>query len=217
LSGADNVFIADDYRPGTEEVFRELPGLEPAGRFEVLDPGDRSIILSHNELTALLAEKYNLGLREGRAGKEQFRQDTVRNLLSVIRRADESVRAVVNDIEMEVIKLSMEIAGRIIRKEIETDVEGVLAEQVRTCMNQIEDGLPVLMRINPMDKQAAESIIGESEVQLPERFRLVEDNTIQRGGCIMGMDSGSLRALISEQLEKIEEVLRAEYERSTEE
>jgi flagellar biosynthesis/type III secretory pathway protein FliH len=214
LSKPENVFIADDYSGGDGEVFTELPGLEQAGRFRVINPADSTVVMRQSELSGMLQERYNLGFQKAILEKERFREETVRNLVSFSRTAEQSLRDILTGAGKEVLRLSMEIAEQIIRKEIEFDPEEVLESQIMACLDYMEDRLPVLLRINPADREAAESILAESSQKLPERLKLVEDDSIGRGGCIMKLDRGSLRAVISEQLRRIGEALESEYDRS---
>jgi flagellar assembly protein FliH len=212
LAEADNVFVADDFRPGTGKVFRELPGLEEAGEFRILEPGDSTVVLKRSEFEQKLREEHERGFRKAIREKEQFRNETVNNLASMIARADRSIRDAIEGAGGEVLNLSIEIAKKIIGKEIEFNCREVLQEKIHSCLDYMEDRLPLLIRVHPADRDAAVSILDESGYSVPGRIKLVDDDNLGRGSCIVKLDRGSLRAVISEQLEIVERTLTDEYE-----
>jgi flagellar assembly protein FliH len=107
--------------------------------------------------------------------------------------------------EREVIRLALEIARKIIKREVAIDEELILA-LVRVALERVADQALITVRVNPKDYNAIERHRAASANggALGESVKLVEDPLIARAGCIIETESGTIDARIEEQLREIE-------------
>jgi flagellar biosynthesis/type III secretory pathway protein FliH len=117
-------------------------------------------------------------------------------------------KRLMTDAEEAVVRLSCEVARRIIGKMAEID-ERPLLEIVRNALAHLTDKHRVLIRVNPAD---AETMRKHSE-EWAERagagatVEIAEDRRIKRGGCLIEGESGSVEAQLDRQVEMIEKAL----------
>lgn len=111
-------------------------------------------------------------------------------------------------IEPELIKLSVEIAGKIVRREIDGQKDFVL-ETVKAGLYQLRDRRNVTIRVRSEDY---EFIRGHKE-DLAASFdgvqslELIEDRRVGEGGCMIESSNGHLDARIETQSAEIERAL----------
>jgi flagellar assembly protein FliH len=107
--------------------------------------------------------------------------------------------------EREVIKLSLEIARKVVKREVTIDEEVILA-LVKVALNRLGEESVMTIRVSPRDYQ---SILRYSNSQgktspLHAGITLVEDAMISRGGCLVETEAGIIDARIEEQFREIE-------------
>jgi flagellar biosynthesis/type III secretory pathway protein FliH len=88
--------------------------------------------------------------------------------------------------EAEVVRLAVAIAERVVRAKVEHDpawMREVLAEALR----QIPDRRAVVIRMHPTDAGVAREHLNELGTRVPGlvKLEIVDDNGLQRGGCIL--------------------------------
>jgi flagellar biosynthesis/type III secretory pathway protein FliH len=110
--------------------------------------------------------------------------------------------------EKEVIRLSLEVARKIIKREVAIDDELILT-LVKVALNRVADQTLITIRVNPRDYQSIErhrtAGIGVADnAAVSESVKLVEDPLIARGGCVIETESGTIDARVEEQLREIE-------------
>jgi flagellar assembly protein FliH len=110
--------------------------------------------------------------------------------------------------ERDVIRLAIEIASKVIRREVRQDPE-ISLSLVREALHAIAGATDVVVRINPTD-HAAMGIQVESMAKELSRIattRVVADASIELGGCKVETQYGTWDQQFSEQLKRIEEEL----------
>ena len=195
-------------------VFKSLPGFEFSSNPIVIEDLEEKVVLSKSELMRKLSDEYNRGFQSGNSEalivKSSIRQD----LLPLFASVRNNLNLIAAQLEREFLKLSVEIAARIVKHEIAIDAKKCLEGQIRTCLEQIGSRVPVLIRLNPVDVTIVKELFsgsGEFSRILHGDIRFVEDHNVDRGGCVMQLDKGALRAVIPEQLGKLEKILLDEY------
>jgi flagellar assembly protein FliH len=109
------------------------------------------------------------------------------------------------DIEQEVVRLALAIAGRVLHREAQLDpllLEGV----VRVALEKMADRSGVVLRVAAADVSAWEQVFaashaGEAE---PERPNVREDARLERGECRLETRMGTVELGVRVQLEEIE-------------
>ena len=152
---------------------------------------------------------YEKGFAEGqRAGSEvgeRMGEALVKQYSAGLDAINKLRRDVFAASEREVIRLALEVARKVIKREVAIDEELILT-LVRVALARVADQSLATVRVNPKDFQviqrhhAADGNAGA----LSESVKLVEDPLIARGGCIIETESGTIDARVEEQLREIE-------------
>lgn len=103
--------------------------------------------------------------------------------------------------EQDVIRLSMAMARRILRRELSTDPEALLG-LVKTAMERLDLRETQRVRVRPEDAQIVTAFL--EKAGCPARLEVVPDPTLERGGLLFETDRGQLDASADTQLQEIE-------------
>ncbi len=109
--------------------------------------------------------------------------------------------------ENELVKLSLEIASRVVRQKIEKDDKMIL-RNVRQALKCLLDKGRIVLRLNPADFEIVSKNCEElrSTEGLKELI-LEEDNQVTRGGCLIHSELAHIDARVETQLESIGKAL----------
>ena len=171
----------------------------------------QELILRHARTKAAELEKegYEKGFAEGeRAGKEigeKMVEATLKQYASTLDELKNLRQTVLNHSEQEVVRLALEVAKKVVKREVSIDDELILA-LVRVALSRLADQSVMTVRLNPKDCQ---SILRQRQSAGPrdplhEGIRLQEDPLISRGGCVIETESGVIDGRIEEQFREIE-------------
>ena len=154
-------------------------------------------------------EAYEKGFSEGeRAGRETG-EKMVEAVLKQYTQTLEELKGLRHNLltgsEREVVRLSLEVAKKVVKREVCVDEELILA-LVKVALSRLADQSLMTVRVNPKDCQS----ILHFRVSPGHRdswhdgIKLVEDPLITRGGCLIETDSGVIDARVEEQFREIE-------------
>ena len=159
--------------------------------------------------TYLFAFFYEKGFAEGeRAGRETG-EKMVGAVLKQYTHTLEELKGLRRNLltgsEREVVRLSLEVAKKVVKREVCVDEELILA-LVRVALSRLADQSVMTVRVHPKDCQ---SILQFRESpghrdSWHDGIKLVEDPLITRGGCLIETDSGVIDARVEEQFREIE-------------
>ena len=115
-------------------------------------------------------------------------------------------------LEREVLKLSVEVAQKILRREVESD-EFVLTT-VTDGLRQLRDKRDLKIRANPGDfrflREHKEDLIASFDgIQSVD---VIEDRRVDKGGCLIESTNGHLDGRIETQLKEVERALLEAHE-----
>jgi flagellar assembly protein FliH len=107
--------------------------------------------------------------------------------------------------EREVVKLALEVAKKIVCREVQADPE-IIQALVRIALGHVATKSPVTLHLNPADYNfmlernggAARCNSGDREMVL------VADRSVDRGGCLIETDCGDIDARIEEKFREVE-------------
>lgn len=161
------------------------------------------------EAEAVRRQAAEQGYREGLARAEIEFENRAAELESLAESIAQERDRFFEQIEPQVVKLSVEIAEKILRHEISIDPEAVLG-MVKAALRQLRDRETVRLRINPADREmvmAGRQALTES-MDGVRTIEIVEDRRVDRGGCIAESADGSIDARIASQLSEVMRVLQ---------
>jgi flagellar assembly protein FliH len=106
-------------------------------------------------------------------------------------------------VEREVVRLAVEVAKKIVHREINADPD-VIQTLVRVALGHVAEKSAVTIHLNPVDynhllKQRAE--LSQAETR---DIALLADKSIERGGCLIQTTCGDIDARIEEKFREVE-------------
>ncbi len=183
-----------------EATAQAAPVAEPVA----IEPMTPAVDLAQLEKTA-----YENGFIHGeKAGLEIAEQ----KMEAVMRRYSDSILELEKlrtflhaQVEREVVKLSIEVAKKIVYREVQIDNE-IIQTLVRVALSHVAEKSAVTVHLNPVDYNYL--IAQRSELsQIEGRdISLQADKSIERGGCLIQTDCGDIDARIEEKFREVEQV-----------
>jgi flagellar assembly protein FliH len=108
-------------------------------------------------------------------------------------------------VERDVVKLALEVAKKIVHREVHVDRE-IVQTLIKVALNHVAAKSPVTIRLHPADynfvleQRAASMPSGEGERDVS----LLADQSIERGGCLIETECGDVDARIEEEFREVE-------------
>jgi len=142
------------------------------------------------------------GYKEGVAEAERL----VGRLHTILDRAMDKRAEILAETEAQVIELVLLVARKVV-KVISENQKSVVVQNISQALRKLKTKSDVIVRVNLADLQLATEHVKDF-VQLTEnakKMQIVEDSTVDRGGCVIETDFGEIDARISSQLSELEE------------
>lgn len=140
--------------------------------------------------------------RPARSDEEQRVRRLVQAMLSGFA---QQRRELLADLQPYVVRIAVEVAQRIVRRELRTD-PGLIVRTAETALEQLSSASLVRVRAHPLDAQLLESRMNEIVSARDEAatVEIVPDGSIERGGCVVESDRGIVDARLHTQFEEIQ-------------
>ncbi|HUW39617.1 MAG TPA: flagellar assembly protein FliH [Rectinemataceae bacterium] len=142
------------------------------------------------------------GFTEGKAEVERL----VGRLHVILDRAMDKRAEILEQTEAQVVELVLLVARKVV-KVISENQKSVVVQNIGQALRKLKTKSEVIVRVNLADLQLATEHIKDF-VQMTEnakKMTVVEDSTVDRGGCVIETDFGEIDARISSQLHELEE------------
>jgi flagellar assembly protein FliH len=118
--------------------------------------------------------------------------------------------------EGELLKLSMEIAKKVLREEVKLDSRTIV-HTIREAMTFLVDKSLMQIVFHPDDMDEIKQLMPELTAKTKGgQLELVEDHAIERGGCILKTGFGRINATIDDQFGMLEKALEKAFKRHQE-
>lgn len=196
---------------------------EVAGQEEVKKA---SASLSRNEKKALLAqlekskkegydEGFQKGLQDGLAAAQTQVEQSLASFTSVMQHLANPIAQVEDQVEEQLVNLSVLIAKQIVRRELKADPGQVIAV-VREALSLIPSSSQnVKVYLNPGDAELVRKIIPSNAGE--RKWEVVEDPVLSQGSCRVETDSAQIDASFEARLAAIAaEILGSERRQNDE-
>jgi flagellar assembly protein FliH len=166
---------------------------------------------AESEAESIRASAYEEGrlkaiheLEEQRSALEEYRKELESN-------AEAQLQKFWDEIEPELLKLAVDIAEKILRKEFSEHEDYVLTT-VKSALYQLRDKKQVKIRVNPSDHEFVRSHKDDliSSFDGIGSLEVIEDRRVDQGGCVIESANGNLDARITTQLEQVKRALLEE-------
>ena len=148
---------------------------------------------------------YKEGYESGRREVERLTERLHTIIEGTIDRRD----SIIEDAEIQVIRIVLLIARKVV-KAISEEQKGVIIENIKSALQKIKGKTQIIIRVNTEDLE----LTTEHKDALMQKFEelqhvtILEDTRVDKGGCIIETDFGSVDARIATQLQEIEEKIR---------
>ena len=142
------------------------------------------------------------GYEEGRAEVQRL----VESLHGIITRAIEKRNEIIEEAETQIINLVLLIVKKVI-KVISENQKNVVINNVVQALRKLKSRGDVVIRVNLADLELTPEHVKDfmKMVENVKSITVLEDSSVDRGGCIIETDFGQIDARISSQLHEIEE------------
>ncbi|MDR2133658.1 MAG: flagellar assembly protein FliH [Treponema sp.] len=141
------------------------------------------------------------GFTEGKAEVERLVQRT----RTVLERAQDKRAEILSETEQEIIDLVLLISRKVI-KVISENQRNVVISNVVQALRKVKGRGNIIIRVNMSDLKLATEHVRDF-IQLVEgskSLQVVEDSTVDPGGCVIETDFGEIDARVSSQLAELE-------------
>jgi flagellar assembly protein FliH len=106
-------------------------------------------------------------------------------------------------VEHEVVKLAVEVAKKIVHREIHADPD-VIQTLVRVALSHVAEKSAVTIHLNPADYSHLLERRAELSQAAARDVALLADKSIERGGCLIQTTCGDIDARIEEKFREVE-------------
>lgn len=227
MASADQVSLSLVSESGSIEV-SNLGGLHentPQQAQKLLDEvriqAENILEQARNEAGQIQEVAYQTGLREGweaghlegltrgiEAGKKELATDA-KTLKLMVEEALEAKAEILRNAELEMVRLVMDVAKKVIRQELSSN-PAVVAKVVTSATQKVTEWDIVKIRVNPDDFELLNQYwSGENEEGHMGTWEIVADKRVKTGGCIIDTKSGIVDAQIDTQLAEIKKSFEA--------
>lgn len=157
---------------------------------------------AQNIKEAAAKEGYQDGLSQARADLED-----VKNAITAFLSAKQEV---FDYIAPDIMAISVEIAQKIIKKELQQDPSIILDNITEILKGLSKEETKITLRVNPVQVSLLKAEIPDvmNNVGLEAKVLIVPDETIMEGGCMVTTTNGVIDATIETQLSVISEALK---------
>ncbi|MBP1930788.1 FliH/SctL family protein [Ammoniphilus resinae] len=148
------------------------------------------------------------GKQEGYTAAEQEYQGKLTQITGLLEQAFEQKEQIIEEAEPFLLRLSMEIARKVIGQELQTHPETIV-EMVRQMITRTKEREQISVHVNPEQFAYVQDQRQQLRAIVDERaeLKIVPDPTVTTSGCIIRTSQGSLDARIETQLSEIREAL----------
>jgi flagellar assembly protein FliH len=150
-------------------------------------------------------EGFETGRSEGyEAGKTEVQRLIERTHL-VLERIQDKRSAILSEVEQQIIDLTLLIARKVIKTISETE-KTVVIENIKAALKKIKTRGNITVKVNLADLQLSTDHVQEFTRMLENNgtIEILEDSSIEPGGCIIETDFGAIDARITSQLAELE-------------
>ena len=151
---------------------------------------------------AAAKEGYQEGINKAQDDIQSFKQE-LQNFMN-------AKQEVFNEIMPEILKISIDIAKKIIKKEVSESNDTLLLNIDEILKSFSKDETKITIRVNPSQAGILKTEVPEKAngIGLEAKILIIPDETITEGGCIISTTNGVVDATIETQLAIISEALK---------
>lgn len=196
-----------------DQADRYLEDKESSASTQTTDAEERSakmITDAEDRVIEIEKDAYQKGFEEGRkSGYEEGHDEAdrlIERIHTIINSIIEKRKEIIEDAETQVIDLVLLISRKVV-KVISENQRNVVINNVVQALRKLKSRGDVVIRVNLDDLDLATEHVKDfmKMVENVNSIQVLEDTSIDRGGCVIETDFGEIDAKISSQLREIED------------
>ncbi|HDD43360.1 MAG TPA: hypothetical protein ENG63_00660 [Candidatus Desulfofervidus auxilii] len=151
-----------------------------------------------------LKEGIKQGEREAKIEILKKAEEKLENLEKIIEEIAQFRQKLFQKMEKEILGLALAIAKKIVKQEVNINKE-VILNNIREAINKLTEVDRVFVKVNPEDYEFIQQYRPDflETLNQKQKIKLIKDETIKRGGCLIETDFGQIDARIEIQLENL--------------
>lgn len=151
-------------------------------------------------------EGFSKGSEEGYTSGKNEVQRLIDRLHTVLERTLDRRQEILDETEQQIVELVLLMTRKVV-KVISESQRNVVMTNIVQALRKVKGRGDVTIRVNLADVQLATDHIKEfmTSVENIKNITVVEDTTVERGGCVIETDFGAIDARISSQLSELEQ------------
>lgn len=139
--------------------------------------------------------------------REEGRADGLSEWMEMIEALHTERRRLVSEARDDMLKLAFRVAGQIVERTVEMEPR-VVEGMVERALSHVRGESDVELRVHPDDRQVIDAARPTFEAELGgARIRVQEDDSVDRGGCILETDMNRVDARVGVQLDSLRAAL----------
>ena len=167
------------------------------------------IAKAHSEENEIRDSPYRKGYDEGQKSGYNDGQSELNRLIERVHKIVESVmnrrEEILRDTEQQIVDLVILMTRKIV-KIISENQKGVVLSNVLSALKKVKTRCSVIIRVNIEDLKLTSEHTGEfiKRVEAVQGITVIEDSSVDKGGCVVETDFGAIDARIASQLGELE-------------
>lgn len=211
----DNICIIDIMPSAENSISNQIDAAEPNPEeiakmiIEQAELDAQSILSSARDAAGSIRDEayqsgYDKGYEEVQRDKQFYAERFSQLELELI----EQFQKAWDDIEPEVVMLSVDIARKIVKREVDSN-DGFVLTTVREALRQLRDRQDIKIWVNPQDYELALSSKDDIKSYCDgiRSMEIVENRRTGRGGCLIESRNGHLDARLETQFQVVENAM----------
>lgn len=160
---------------------------------------DRELSVSNTQRSydEKLKNGYEDGLKQGQQTLNEYKQ----TFESVFSSLDNALKEIDQDVIQAITQLAVSISKQIIRRELQINSEQVVSVVKESIKLLPLEKSRLIIHLNPSDISVVQKVFNQDDIV--HSYSLVEDPTVQRGGCKLATDESIIDATIDSQVAQI--------------
>ncbi len=181
---------------------------------QVREEADNYLENARRRAEELESKAYNDGFLQGKKdgeelGKRQFEamSNRLRSLIEALSQQGDTLFA---KYETQIVRLALEIAKKVVQRELETSPE-IVVDVVRRAAKEISEATSIKIMLNPKDLDIVkEYVLNDIELTGGHQIEFTAHSDLKRGGCIIETEFGLVDASLEGRWKAIEEAIEME-------
>ena len=167
------------------------------------------IAKAHSEENEIRDSAYRKGYDEGQKSGYNDGQSELNRLIERVHKIVESVmnrrEEILRDNEQKIVDIVILMTRKIV-KIISENQKGVVLSNVLSALKKVKTRCSVIIRVNIEDLKLTSEHTGEfiKRVEAVQGITVIEDSSVDKGGCVVETDFGAIDARIASQLGELE-------------